>query len=85
MEILFIIENSWFNYIGNQRKSSKNETPYKQFNINSIFLLSFHLLLIINIHTESMPTHTHDFILRMTESYPRDNKGALFTGDSNLV
>ena len=28
MEILFILENSWFNYIGNQRKSSKNETAY---------------------------------------------------------
>ena len=28
MEILFILENSWFNYIGDQRKSSKNETPY---------------------------------------------------------
>ena len=28
MEILFILENSWFNYIGKQRKSSKNETPY---------------------------------------------------------
>ena len=28
MEMLFILENSWFNYIGNQRKSSKNETPY---------------------------------------------------------
>ena len=23
-------------------------------------------------HTESMPTKTHDFILRMTESYPRE-------------
>ena len=28
MEILFILENSWFNYIGDQRKSSKNETTY---------------------------------------------------------
>ena len=26
---LFILENSWFIYIGNQRKSSKNETPYR--------------------------------------------------------
>ena len=26
MEILFILENGWFNYIGNQRKSSKNES-----------------------------------------------------------
>ena len=27
METLFMLENSWFNYIGDQRKSSKNETP----------------------------------------------------------
>ena len=26
-----------------------------------------------------MPTHTHDFILRMTESYPRDNDSATFS------
>ena len=28
LDILFILENSWFNYIGDQRKSPKNETPY---------------------------------------------------------
>ena len=28
LDVLFILENSWFNYIGDQRKSSKNETPY---------------------------------------------------------
>ena len=27
LDILFILENSWFNYISDQRKSSKNETP----------------------------------------------------------
>ena len=30
MEILFILEKSWFNYIGDQRKSLKNETPYRR-------------------------------------------------------
>ena len=24
-----MLENSWFNYIGDQRKNSKNETPYR--------------------------------------------------------
>ena len=28
LDVLFILENSWFNYIGDQRKSPKNETPY---------------------------------------------------------
>ena len=28
LDILFILGNSWFNYIGDQRKSPKNETPY---------------------------------------------------------
>ena len=27
-------------------------------------------------HTESMPTNTYDFILHMTESYPRANVGS---------
>ena len=27
LDILFLLENSWFNYIGDQRKSPKNETP----------------------------------------------------------
>ena len=27
MDILFILEKSWFNYTGNPRKSSTNETP----------------------------------------------------------
>ena len=27
LDKLFILENSWFNYIGDQRKSQKNETP----------------------------------------------------------
>ena len=27
LDVLFILENSWFNYIGDQRKSPKNETP----------------------------------------------------------
>ena len=31
-------------------------------------------------HTESMPIHTHDFILRMTESYPRAFAGCVVDG-----
>ena len=27
LDVLYILENSWFNYIGDQRKSPKNETP----------------------------------------------------------
>ena len=27
LDVLFILENSWFNYIGDHRKSPKNETP----------------------------------------------------------
>ena len=38
MEILFILENSWLNYIGNQRKSSKNETPYCRLRFEMITL-----------------------------------------------
>ena len=31
LDILFILENSWFNYIGDLRKSPKNETPYCEY------------------------------------------------------
>ena len=27
LDVFFILENSWFNYIGDQRKSPKNEIP----------------------------------------------------------
>ena len=36
LDILFILENSWFNYIGDQRKSPKNETPYVTLHIQAV-------------------------------------------------
>ena len=38
LEILVILENSWFNYIDDQRKSLKNETPYLK-----VFLIFSHV------------------------------------------
>ena len=40
LDILFILENSWFDYIGDQRKSPKNETPLALITFLFLFLFS---------------------------------------------
>ena len=56
LDILFILENSWFNYIGDQRKSPKNETPYNRImqHVETIISLVYVTDIVMSVQC---PTH----------------------------
>ena len=78
MKILFILENSWFNYIGNKRKKSKKKKkhPTKQLDWKRFFqhIHSEHLLFLYSLGVHSIQCQdTFNFHKHQFDGYQGEN------------